>query len=79
MKKVTCLFVILLSIFVQDVFGCTPTLDILTGLTLDTSNCSSSRLRSITLIEIYTIKWSDNQQTSSGSSDFRAFGECSVE
>jgi hypothetical protein len=76
MKKVTCLFVILLSIFVQDVFGCAPTLDILTGLTLDTSNCSSSRLRSITLIEIYTIKWSDNQHTSSGSSDFRAFGEC---
>lgn len=76
MKKVTCLLVILASICVQNGFGCTPILDVLTGLTLDRSACGSNRVRSMSLTELYTIKWSDNQQTSSTSNDFRAFGEC---
>jgi hypothetical protein len=74
MKILTALL-ILFVFFANPLFGCAPILDTFT--TRDVSDtCGWGRWGTIQITDYYVIKWSDNQITSSGASDFRGFGNC---
>jgi hypothetical protein len=78
MNKTTISIILSLFVFTCNFYGvCSPTFDVLTSRNVTyLGSCTLYSEASISVIERYSIRWSDNTNTSTQDSDFRGFGKC---
>jgi hypothetical protein len=77
MNKVTGFIILLILVFASNLYGgCSPTFHAITSRTIADSCQHTGGIATISITELFEIRWSDNVNTSTTSSDFRGFGQC---